>query len=337
MAQFLVIATDPPSPEMEVEKALLAPAGIELVGWPVRDDAELARVAADADGIMCDATPVTERVYAAAPRLRIVAEYGIGYDNIDVAAATAYGVWAANVPGFCTPEVADHTLALILAASRQLLPLDRAIRATGWASGPDYPLRALHGLTLGLVGFGNVGRAVAARARGFGLRILAHSRSLTAETAASAGVELAALDPLFAESDFVSLHLPATPETRGLVGADRLRQMRRSAWLINTSRGSLVDEEALADALASGRLAGAALDVRASEPPTSPDRLGTLPNVILTPHTAYYSPRAMRALGEGVARNVLAALTHGRPEHPINVEAEGAYRQRFGARPARSR
>jgi D-3-phosphoglycerate dehydrogenase / 2-oxoglutarate reductase len=291
----------------------------EVVVGQCRSEDEVLELARDADAMICDYSPITRRVLAGAPRLRVVSQYGIGVDNIDVAAASSLGIWVANAPGFCTAEVADHTLALLLAASRQLITQDRATRAGAWHSTyAGTPIDRLSDQTLGLVGFGRIARAVCDRARAFGLGVLAWSPSLTAKRAAEHGAEAVTLDRLFRESDYLSLHVPATAETMGLVGEGRLSTLKPTAWLINTGRGALVDEAALIRALESGRLAGAALDVRQTEPPGLDDRLSRLPNVILTPHSAYYSRRAMVELKETAARNVVSVLQGRPPIRPVN-------------------
>ncbi len=323
---FRVVILDGPGNSSDIEQAELARVDARVVragpgGHTIED------IVRDADAILCDATRISPDLLDAAPKVQIVSEYGIGYDNIDVGAASQRGIWVANVPGFCVDEVADHAMALILAAGRRLFALDRSVRAGGWdpigvAIGAD----RLSNQTVGLVGFGAVGRRVARRAAGFGMRVLAYSRHLSADSAAEHGAERVELDDLFARSDYVSLHLPATPQTRGLIDARALGEMKASAWLINTARGSIVDEVALLDALANGKLAGAALDVRKTEPSTFPDPLSDLPNVILTPHAAFYSEQSLLELRQRAARNVAAVLNGGQPIDPVNPDI----RPRFG-------
>jgi D-3-phosphoglycerate dehydrogenase / 2-oxoglutarate reductase len=319
MARPRVALTDYSFPDVDLERRELSAVEADLVVGQCRTEDDVLEVARDAEAMLCDYSPITRRVLDGCPRLRVVSEYGIGVDNVDVAAASALGIWVANVPGFCTAEVADHTLALLLAASRQIIPQDRATRSGAWSfTHAGAPIDRLSDQTLGLVGFGRIARAVCDRARVFGMRVLAWSPSLTAERAAEHGAEAVTLDRLFRESDYLSLHVPATAETRGLVGADRIAQLKPTAWLINTGRGALVDEAALLQALESGRLAGAALDVRQAEPPEPDDQLSRLPNVILTPHSAYYSRRAMAELRETAARNVVSVLRGGAPIWPVN-------------------
>jgi glyoxylate reductase len=263
---------------------------------------------------------IDRAVIDAAPRLKVVANVAVGYNNIDVSYARSRGIVVTNTPDVLTDSVADFTWGLILALTRRLAEGDRLVRSGGWTGWTfDFMLGTeVKGKQLGLVGFGRIARAVCRRAQAFGLRVLAWSPSLAAAVAAEHGAEAVTLERLFRESDYVSLHVPATAETRGLVDKERLRLLRPTAWLINTGRGALVDEAALLQALESGRLAGAALDVRESEPPGPDDRLGRLPNVILTPHSAYYSRRAVAELKETAVRNVVSVLQGRPPISPVN-------------------
>ena len=318
MATFRVAITDNTFAPIDPERAILEPLGCEVVFRQCATEDDVIALARDADAIICDASPITARVIASAPRLKVISEYGIGYDNIDVDAATARGIWVANVPGFCTNEVADHTIGLLLALSRRILALDAATRAGRWGAGLAGPMRRLSTQTLGLVGFGRIARAVATRARALGMRVLCWSPNTTPAIAAELGATRAELDDLFRQADVVSLHVPATPTTRRLVDARRLGLMKPSAYLINTGRGSLIDESALIDALTSGRIAGAALDVYDPEPPAANSPLFSLSNVVLTPHAAFYSEESLAELQASAARNVAAVLEGGRPETPVN-------------------
>lgn len=316
---YRVVVLDGPTGPGNVEENELAAVGAEVVRARQGTADEARALVAEADGILCDASTVGAELLDAGPRVRVVGEYGIGYDNIDVAAATARGIWVANVPGFCVNEVADHTLALILAANRCLIALDRSTRDGGWDTlGIAAGAARLSEQTLGLVGFGQIGRGVARRAAAFGMRVLAYSPRTTPELARQHGAERVELLDLFAQSDYVSLHLPAGPATRNLIDAAALARFKPTAWLINTARGSIVDEAALANALRDGRLAGAALDVRQAEPPPADDLLRDLSNVILTPHAAYFSERSLLELRQRAARNVAAVLAGGRPVNPVN-------------------
>jgi D-3-phosphoglycerate dehydrogenase len=281
--------------------------------------------ARDADGVIAQYAPLTGRSLAGLERCLIVSRYGIGVDNIDVAAATERGIWVANVPGFCAPEVSDHALALVLAFGRRLFALDRSVRDGRWdVIGVAGDTKRLAESTLGVVGFGQIGRMLADKASALGLRVLATSPRSAAEHAAAHGAEAVGLERLLAESDYVALLCPLTPQTRHIVNRQTLALMRPGAHLINLSRGALVDEAALVEALQGGRLAGAGLDVFEREPPADDSPLRRLPNVVLTPHAAYYSSRALADLQERVTLNVLEALAGRRPASTLNPDARSA-------------
>ncbi|HEX5415023.1 MAG TPA: C-terminal binding protein [Chloroflexota bacterium] len=315
---FRVVIADNAFAPIGPEREILSPQDFDVVFLSSTDEEEVIKHTRDADAIICDAAPITERVLANAPRVRVVSEYGIGYDNIDVAAASARGVWVANVPGFCVSEVADHTLAFLLALSRRIVPLNDGLCRGAWGPRSAGSITRLADQTLGLVGFGPIARAVAARALPFGLRVACWTPHTTAERVASFGAELVDLEELFRRSDYLSLHVPATAETRGMVSRERLALMKQTAYIINCGRGSLIDEPALVDALRDGQIAGAALDVFATEPLPPTDPLLSRPNVIVTPHAAFYSEESLRDLQIRAAKNVAAVLAGGRPLSPVN-------------------
>ncbi len=276
-----------------------------------------ARIAG-ADAVMLNKAVLDARSIAAAPRLRYVGILATGCNTIDLAAARERGLVVSNVPGYSTPTVAQHAFALLLELTNQVGLHSADVRSGGWSRSPDYcywlsPQVELAGQTLGLVGLGRIGRAVARIGRAFGMRLLAYRRDMSAPP--PEGVDYASLDRLFAESDAVSLHCPLTPETRGLVNAARLARMKPTAFLINTSRGPLIVEDDLADALRGKRLAGAAVDVLSSEPPTPDNPLLAAPNCLITPHLAWASAAARRRLLDIAAGNFRAFLNGT----PVNV------------------
>jgi len=327
VARFRVAITDNTFAPIDLERRLFAEIDAEVRrGDDALTEEAVVGLAADCDAIVCDAASITRRVLEALPAVKVVSEYGIGVDNIDVAAATALGVWVANVPGFCAEEVSDHAIAMVLSLARRLPQLDRLVRAGAWGARAAGEIHRLNRQTLGVVGFGRIGRLTARKARGLGMRVLAHSPRSAALLADELGVEAVDLDRLLRECDYVCLHAPATPETRGLVDARALGLMKPSAYLVNVGRGSLVDEAALVDALRAGRLAGAALDVFAHEPVDPGSPLLALDNVLLTPHAGFYSQESLEELQSGAARNVIAALVDGRPNAPVNPEVAGRTR-----------
>lgn len=272
--------------------------------------AELRRRVARVEGLLCLLTDrVDTALLDAAPRLRVVSSVSVGVDHVDVTAATERGIPVGHTPGVLTETTADLAFALLLAVARRVVEADCFVRSGGWTPErvwePERLLgRDVHGAVLGVVGLGPIGRAVARRATGFGMRVLGWSRTRRDVD----GVEWAELPALLAASDFVSLHLALTPETRRLFGSDIISRMKPGAMLVNTARGGLVDEEALIAALRSGHLAGAALDVFAREPLPATSPLHTLPNVVLTPHVGSASRATRRRMAELAIANLEAGL-----------------------------
>ena len=320
-----VLVTDYAWADLAVEKNVLEEIGVELVAAPDGNEETLARLAAGVSGIMTCWAQTTRRVIQAAlPDLKVVTRYGVGLDNIDVAYATAQKIPVAYVPDYCMVDVAEHAMALLLALSRKVARFDRTVRGDVWDIQACLPLNRLTGRTLGLIGFGRIAREVAGRAAAFGLRVLTTAPSLTPGTTAAGGVEAVTLDVLLETADYVSIHCPSSETTRGLIDADALRKMKPTACLINTSRGDIVDETALADALAADEIAGAALDVRAKEPPGAGDRLIGMPQVIHTPHAAFYSAESLIELRERAAVETRRVLQGDDPENLANPEYRGA-------------
>lgn len=289
----------------------------------VLDAARLQKRLQHAHGVVCQLTdPLHAATLAAAPQLRVISQIAVGVDNIDVAAATARRIVVTNTPGVLTEATADLTFALLLAVARRLPEAERFLRAGQWRRwevdllcGAD-----VHGRTLGIVGFGRIGQAVARRARGFGMRVLYCNRSAPpADIEAELGALRVPLDLLLRESDFVSLHVPSTADTHHLIGVEQLCAMKRSAFLINTARGAVVDERALIAALEEGLIAGAGLDVFAAEPQV-PAELLALPNVVLLPHVGSAVTSVRSLMCALAARDCVAVLTGERPRHAVNPE-----------------
>jgi D-3-phosphoglycerate dehydrogenase len=300
LAEAGVAARTPPFPHPLTETQLIA---------------QLAETKAAA--LIAGLDPVTEAVLAAAaPALRVVAKHGVGTDNIDLAAAAARGVRVVNAPGSNTGAVADMTFALLLATVRQLVAGHAAVTSGGWGRyfGPE-----LAGRTLGIVGFGRIGQAVARRARGFDMRVLAYDPYLPAPVFAEHGAtRVADLDKLLPAADAVTLHLPMPADGRPLLDRARLEALRPGAYLVNTARGGLVDEAALAELLHTGRLAGAGIDVYATEPPgPAGNPLLTAPRTVLTPHCSAFTHQANAAMGTTVAADVVRVLRGEEPTHPV--------------------
>ena len=273
---------------------------------------QLAALLPGVDGYIAGLDAIDDAALAAADSLQVVARYGVGTDNVDLAAAQARGIIVTNTPGANATAVAELTVALLLLLARPVLSAAAATREGGW---PRTSGLSLSGKTVGLVGFGAIGRSVAQLLRGFGCRLLAADPWCDLDRAAGLGVSVVALDALLGGSDFVSLHAPVTPKTRGMVDAAFLARMRPGAALVNTARGELVDEVALYEALASGRVRGAALDAFAAEPPGKDNPLLSLANVIATPHMGAHTDGATTTMGRMALADCLAVL---RGEEPVN-------------------
>lgn len=281
---------------------------------------EVLNLVRDADGILVTYAPITERVIDSLVKCRIISRYGIGLDNIDLAAATRRGILVTYVPDYCVNEVSDHAMALLLAWARRITLLDRAVHDGDWDFRPFRPFPRLAGKTLGLLGFGKIGRAVAGKAGAFNMRVLTHDPYVTEDMAQQHCCELVRCrEELFSASDVISVHMPLTPETRGSIGARELSLMKDTAFLINTARAEIIDEDALYEALRAGRPAGAGLDVLANRDPGN--KLYSLPQVILTPHAAFYSEESILELQTRAVGEVVRAFTGEPPLCPANSSA----------------
>lgn len=307
---------------------LFEAAGFEVVEGPARTEDELIALLCDADGATINTQPLTNRrVLEACPKLKVVSRMGVGVDSIDLACAAELGILACNVPGVNTAEVADHAMAMLLALTRRLPDAIRTTRAGAWSSDRELTVhymesvRRIAGHTVGIIGFGDIGRAFANRVKGFGpARLVAADPYVHPSTAETMGVELLPLEEMLAVSDFVSIHCSSTAKTRHLINADTLALMKPTAILVNTARGPVVDGAALADALAAGTIEAAALDVTEVEPIPSDDRLLQLPNCIVTPHVAGFSPTFLEQCTTRQAENVIRVLTGKAPHGLANPE-----------------
>ena len=304
----LVVVTDWGFPSLDPERAAFEGRGIELRAYQCHTEEEVLAVVADADVVMAQWAPLRKRAIEAMSRCRGIVRYGIGLDNIDLEAAAARGIPVRNVPDYCLEEVADHTLALLLSLQRQISSVDRRLRSGTWKITPPLPLPPLRLSVLGLVGFGRIARLVARRARAFEMQVRAFDPMVNDDQFAGEGVTRVELPELFSDSDIVSLHCPLTDETRAIVNAGTLAQMKPSALLVNTSRGGLIDTAALTEALGRGTIAGAGLDVFDPEPLPADHPLCGLESVVLTSHTAWYSNASVAELQRKAAQAALALL-----------------------------
>jgi D-3-phosphoglycerate dehydrogenase / 2-oxoglutarate reductase len=296
----------------------------------IPDEAGMIAALRDADAVVIAASPVTRAVMSACEGLKVVVRTGVGYDVIDVSAATDLGVIAVNIPDIWVREVANHAIGLMLAFNRKIITLDRQVHAGAWGGGvPGAFTGSLHGETVGIVGLGNIGSAFARRAAAFEMTVIAHDPYVDDAHFKTLGVERVSLEELAARADYVSVHTLLNNETRHLIGEKFFQRMKPSAVLINTSRGPVVDEKALTRALEEQRLAGAALDVWEKEPVDRDNPLLKMDNVIATPHAAYFSSPAVAQVPRRCGEEIARVLTGQRPLNVINPEvyAPGAARR----------
>ncbi len=319
--RFRVVVTDYDYVSFDEERTVLDPIGAELVLEHARAEDELIAVGRGADALLVQYGRITARVIDALDGCRAIVRYGVGVDQVNIPAATRRGIWVCNVPDYGTDEVSDHAVTLLLASARKLVPMANSVQAGHWDVNEFKPIGRLRGRTLGVIGLGRIGSLVAHKAQAFGLRVIASDPHRSTDYFAERDVESVVLDRLLAESDFVSVNAPLTDETRHLIGERALGLMKPSAILVNTARGGLVDGAALARALREGQIAGAALDVTEQEPIPSGDPLLGLVNCVLTPHAAWYSEEASRALKTMAAEEVARILQGQPPRCPVNQVA----------------
>jgi D-3-phosphoglycerate dehydrogenase / 2-oxoglutarate reductase len=317
MPRPLIAVTDSPFPSLDPAKAALARIDPELRVANSASADDILAVARDADAILVTYAKLPGDLLRQLRRCKAIGRFGLGVDNIDIAAAAELGITVTYVPDYCMQEVSDHAMALLLALARKVPQSNALVQAGRWDMPAVVPIHRLAGHVLGLVGFGSIPRALAPKAKAFGLRVVAHDPYVPQHALAAAGVESMSFDRLLEISDFVSIHAPLLPATRGLFNAEVFRKMKQGACLINTARGPLVDEDALLAALDSGRLAGAALDVVAVEPLPKGSRLIGRDNVVLTPHTGFYSVEALNELQTKCAADVARVLSGEKPVYPV--------------------
>jgi len=320
-----VVITDYVWESLDVEKKTLGELA-DLVPLKTKKPEEFLDAAKDCDALLNTyAGPITADVMSKMPKCRIIARYGIGVDTIDLDAATQAGIIVTNNPTYCIEEVAEQTMALILASARKIPFYDRLVRSGRWEVPPGKPIYRLAGRTLGLVGFGNIARQVAVRAAAFGMRVL-YADPFVKEGQFDAPAKKTELDSLLSESDFVSLHPPLTPDTRQMMNDRAFSRMKPSAFLINCARGPVVDTDALVRALDAKKIAGCALDTTDPEPLPDPHPLRGRENVIVAPHAAWYSEQAMAGLQAGAPGEVRRVLTGEWPLNVVNRAVKGKNR-----------
>jgi D-3-phosphoglycerate dehydrogenase len=320
MRHPVVAVSDSVFPNLNLAREVLSRVGAELLLAEKATPDAIVQVAGDADALLVTYAKITAEMIGQMTRCRIIARFGIGVDNVDIAAATNAGIVVTRVPDYCIDEVSDHTVALLLALVRKIPFANSLAHAGRWEMHAVVPIHRLRGSVLGLVGFGRIPQLVAPKAKAFGLRVISYDPFVSEETMKRAGVERVDFSELVKVSDHISIHTPLGPETKHLFNADVFSRMKPTAHLINTARGPIVDEEALARALDQGQLAGAALDVLSQEPPSSSPLFGR-DNVILTPHMSFYSEESLIDLQNIAAEEVVRVLSGEAPRNPVNPEA----------------
>ena len=321
MAKAKVVLTDYVWESLDVENEILG-ALADIVPLQVTDPEAFFPEAEDCEALLNTyGGPITSEVMARMPNCRIIARYGIGVDTIDLEAATEAGIIVTNNPTYCIEEVAEHTLAMLLTCGRKIAFYDRLVRGGDWAVPPGKPMFRMAGATVGLIGFGNIARRVAKGAAGLDMRVL-YSDPFVEQGQFDAPGEKVEFDDLLAESDYLCVHAPLTPQTRGMLGTDAFRKMKNTAFVINCSRGPIIDTAALVTALDDGQIAGCALDTTDPEPLPADHTLRSRDNVIVNPHAAWYSEQAMEGLQRGAPNEVRRVLEGEWPVNVVNAQVK---------------
>lgn len=319
MAKYKIVVTDDRFGSYREEKAVLDEIGAELVVGNTATEEELISLVRDADGVLVNLALLTACVIREMSQCRIIVRYGVGYDNVDVCAATAKGIAVAHVPDFCSEDVSDHTLALMLSCMRRIVQAAQGVRAGKWNLTQKHEVHRMKGKVFGLIGYGKVARCVHRKLKGFEpAEVLACDPHVDSQVMESEGARKVDLEVLCRKSDLISLHIPLNASTRGMMGEHQFSLMKPTAIVINVSRGSVVDEKALIKALHEKRIMAAGLDVFEQEPPEKDNPLLQMDQVIVSDHAGWYTQESLAELKTEAARNIVAALTLGQPIHPVN-------------------
>ena len=317
---FTVVMTDHAWPDLGVETSLFSPLGISVTAAHCRTEDEVVRICAGAHALGVIHAPVTGKVIDTLPECKVISMSAVGYNSVDVEAVTDAGILLVNCPDYCVEEAADHTLALILSCVRGIFLFDRRIREQIWDYRSAGMLHRTSDWTLGLLGFGRIARSVARRALGFGMTVQAFDPGKDQAAMDEGRVGKVSLEELLATSDVVSIHVPLTEETRGMIAGPQFGMMKNSAFIVNASRGRIIDEEALLRALTDGTIRGAALDALEKEPPDFSSPLMNLGNVLITPHAAFYSEESVEEVRTRAARAIVDVFRGRLPSHIVNRE-----------------
>jgi len=320
MLKRKVLITDYQFKSIEYEKKILSDIDVEVIEAQCKTEDEVIKKAKGVHGLIVECAPITRKVIESLPQLKVIARYGIGIDVIDLKAASEHKVFVLNVPDYCIDEVSDHTLALLLGSARKIIPLNNHIKSGSWGFHFAQPFYRIKGRILGLIGFGNIARKLAEKAKPLGLSILTYDPYISNEIMKNYEyVKNVDFLELLKKSDFISIHVPLTKDTKNMISIKDINLMKKSATIINTSRGGIINEKDLTEALISKRIAGAALDVFEEEPLNN-NLLLKQDNVILTPHVSYHSEESQIELQTKAAEGVRDVLIGKRPKYLINKE-----------------
>ncbi|WP_199614175.1 C-terminal binding protein [Paenibacillus alkalitolerans] len=323
MHKWKVVVTDWEYADLRYEERVLNHELIQLVPAQCRTEEEVIAACFDADALINQYAPISRNVIERLEKCKVIARYGVGVNTVDLQAATEKGICVANVPDYCMDEVADHALALLLAWTRKVVIANQAVKSGEWDFKVTQPIARLRGKVLGLVGFGKIPQVLAEKVKPLGLRVMAYDPFAPVSLAEEKGVQLVSLNELCSSADILSVHAPLSKATEGMIGRGQLALMKRSAIVINTSRGPVIDESELIEALQTGRIAGAALDVVEQEPIPPDNPLLRMGNVILTPHVAWYSEEAAAEMRAKAAMGVADVLLHGEyPKYLVNTQVK---------------
>ena len=316
---YIVAVADSVFPNLDPATRVLSQIGAELKLAADPSPESVMKVAVDADAVLVTYAKINGDMIRQMKKVRIISRFGIGVDNVDLDVATQQGIVVTKVPDYCIDEVSDHAMALLLTAVRKIPLVNDQVHAGTWKMPNVVPIHRLRGSVLGLVGFGRIPQLVAPKAKAFGIHVVAFDPYVPPEGFSTLGVERVEFAELLKVSDYVSIHSPLTPETKGLFNADVFRQMKKGSYIVNTARGPIIDEAALAAAIDSGHIAGAALDVMTNEPPVNSPLIGKR-NVIITPHTSFYSEESLVDLQTKASQEVANVLTDKPPLNPVNPD-----------------
>lgn len=320
MSKPKVYVTDFEFSNLKHEEEVINEAGAELIGVQCKTEEEIIEKCKDAVGLINQYAPVGRKVMESLPDLKVIARYGVGVNTIDIPAATELGICVANVPDYCMDEVSDHAMALLMACARKVVLMNNEVKKGNWDFKVSVPINRLRGQNLGLVSFGKIAQTLAKKAQAFGLNLLVFDPYVSESVIKQYNAKSVGLEELLKESDYISVHAPLTAETEHLISEKELQMMKKSAFIINTGRGPVIDEKALIKALQEGQIAGAGLDVLEVEPAAPDNPLLKMDNVVINPHAAWYSEQAEAELRTKTARGVAEVLQGYFPKYLVNKD-----------------